>query len=237
VTELRDGLARRDLSKTDKYLLIVASHDGPIRNTEIKILARDNGWRDGAKSHPAPFLKRSPHAILLPDGWTISGPGRQNLEQRGVISQIGVLTPVTKELERYLLKVHDPDKARFVEEAIICVRNKSFRAAIVLSWVGAVYLLYQHVLNHKPANFNTEVRRRWPSRKDASSVDDLASMKESEFLSVIEHIGVVTKGQAKELANCLDRRNTAGHPNSHTFTEVALTSHIETLISTVYANF
>jgi hypothetical protein len=31
VTLLRESLARRDVSKTDKYLLIVAIHDGPMK--------------------------------------------------------------------------------------------------------------------------------------------------------------------------------------------------------------
>jgi hypothetical protein len=33
------------------------------------------------------------------------------------------------------------------------------------------------------------------------------------------------------------RRNTAGHPNSHTFTEVGVGNHIETLITSVYRRY
>jgi hypothetical protein len=238
VTELRDALTRKDISKTDKYLLIVGHHDGPVINADIKAIARENGWKDGAKSAPGSFLSKSQHALLLPKGWTLTGPGRTALEDRGLISKIGVLTPVTQTLEKYILDLHDLDKARFVEEAIACVKNKSYRAAIVLTWVGALYLMYNYVLREKLSAFNAEVHRRYPKSKPASNVDDLAGLlKEAEFLNVLEHINAITKAEAKELASCLDRRNTAGHPNSHTFTEVGVGNHVETLITSVYRRF
>ncbi|MCX7319942.1 MAG: hypothetical protein NT113_10790 [Hyphomicrobiales bacterium] len=238
MTELRDGLARRDLSKTDKYLLVVAHHDGPVTNSNIKVIAKENGWRDGAQSNPSAFLSKSNSALFLPTGWTLTGPGRSDLERRGIVSQIGVLTPVTHALEKYILDLHDPEKARFVEEAISCVRNKSYRAAIVLTWVGAVCLLYGYVIREKLAEFNKEVYRRYPKSKPSLNVDDIANvLKESEFMNVLEHLGVITKAESKELIGCLDRRNTAGHPNSHTFTEVGVGNHIETLVSNVYLRF
>jgi hypothetical protein len=238
VTELRDVLTRKDISKTDKYLLIVGHHDGPITNAEIRVIAKENGWKDGARSAQSSFLSASKHALLLPKGWTLTGPGRASLEDRGLISRIGVLTPVTLTLEKYILDLHDPDKARFVEEAIACVRNKSYRAAIVLSWLGALYLMYAYVLREKLTEFNAEVYRRHPRSKPASTVDDLASIvKEAEFLNILEHINAITKAEGKELVGCLDRRNSAGHPNSHTFTEVGVGNHIETLITSVYRRY
>jgi hypothetical protein len=164
-------------------------------------------------------------------------PGRRFLEQEGLISPGGILTPVTEQLDRYLLDVHDPHKASFIAEAVGCVKNKQPRAAIVLSWVGAVYLLYSHVIASRLNEFNTETRRRWPKIKDASDIDDLARMKESDFLSVIEHMKVINRAEGKELVGCLDRRNTAGHPNSHQFEEVTVGHHIQTLITAVYLKF
>jgi hypothetical protein len=237
VSKLRDNLALKSLSKTDKFLLIVANHDGPIENSEIKAIARENGWRDGADSAPASFLSKSTQAILLPKGWTITEAGRKKFEALGHISPIGVLTPVTAALEGYLLTVRDPNKARFVEEAVSCVKGKNYRAAIVLTWVGAVYLLYNHIINHKIVVYNTEIRRRWPKMKDANCIDDLSALKENEFLSVIEHLKIITPAERKELSSCLDRRNTAGHPNSHLFEEVTVGSHIQTLITSVYSKF
>lgn len=234
---LRDALARRDLSKTQKYLLILSHQDGPSPSSEIRKVAKENGWRDGANSQPHAFLSKSQYAISLPRGWALSGPGRLMLEKSGLLSVAGILTPVTADLERFLTEVDDSNKRRFIDEAVTCVKNKCYRAAIVLTWVGAVYLLYDHVLSKRLREFKTEVSRRWPKQKSIATIDDLASMKESDFLSVIEHICIISKAEHKELTNCLDRRNTAGHPNSHDFAEVVVGAHIHALISTVYAKY
>jgi hypothetical protein len=242
VTLLRESLARRDIFKTDKYLLVVAMHDGPMKASDIRAVARQNGWRDGAASVPGNYLKQTKSAIYLPNGWTVTKACRDSLADRGLINPVGVLTPVTEALERYLTDVHDPDRARFVEEAIQYVKNKAYRSAIVLTWVGAVYLLYQHVLNNKLAEFNQEGHRRFQNQKkgwnDVADVDDLANaVKESDFLNMLQHIGVLTKAEQKELQNCLDRRNTAGHPNSSSFEEVTVGAHIHELIAKVYSKY
>jgi hypothetical protein len=238
MSKVRDHLTRSDLSKTTKYMLIVGHHIGPAKNADIRKIAKENGWRAGSQSSPSDFLKlKREYCVSLPEGWELTGPGRSFLEQEGLISPGGILTPVTEQLDRYLLDVHDPQKASFIAEAVGCVKNKQPRAAIVLSWVGAVYLLYSHVVATKLNEFNTEARRRWAKIKDASDIDDLARMKESDFLSVIEHLRVISRAEAKELAGCLDRRNTAGHPNSHNFEEVTVGHHIQTLITAVYLKF
>ena len=68
MTALRDALARKDISKTDKYLVIVAYHDGPVKNAQIKLIAKENGWKDGAASRPELFFKQklAHHSIA---GW------------------------------------------------------------------------------------------------------------------------------------------------------------------------
>jgi hypothetical protein len=238
VTHLREILARRDVSKTDKYLLIVAMHDGPMKAADIRAVARTNGWREGASNVPSSFLGQTRSAIYLPNGWTVTEACKAQLCERGLLDPAGVLTPVTQQLEKFLLDVHDADKSRFVEEAIQCVRNRAYRAAIVLTWLGAVYLLYTHVLNGKLTAYNAEGLRQFPkSWKDAENVDDLAKKKESDFLKVLEGMRVLTPGEHKELKSCLDRRNTAGHPNSHAFEEVVVGAHIQTLISVVYRKY
>jgi hypothetical protein len=69
-------------------------------------------------------------------------------------------------------------------------------------------------------------------------VDDLATaVKESVFLNMLEHIEVLTKAEQKDLQNCLDRRNTAGHPNSISFEEVTVGTHIHELITKVYSKY
>lgn len=124
-----------------------------------------------------------------------------------------------------------------MEEAVGCLKASHYRAAIVLSWVGALHLLYQHVLTSHLREFNAEANKRNPKSKPVGALHDFTKFKEADFLSVVEAIGVITKAQGKELGDCLDRRNTAGHPNSHNFREVTVGSHIETLIAEVFSRF
>ena len=237
MSTVRDILSSKKITKTDKYLLIVGQNASPMSNSEIKEFARLNGWRDGADSFPGSFLSKTESAICLPDGWTLSSKGRSKLEQAKLLSTAGVLTPVTEALEKHIATVKDPDKSRYIWEAVECAKNKCFRASVVLSWVGALYLLYNHIVTKRLKDFNLEVKRQWPTKKEATTIDDLASLKEGDFLSVIEHIGIVTKAECKELTNCLDRRNTAGHPNSHSFQEIVVGGHIQVLINVVYLRF
>src|ERR1017187_9731152 len=83
MTHFREHLARRDVGKTDKYLLIVAMHDGPMKSNDIRAVARQNGWRDGSNSIPGDYLKQTKRAIYLPTGWTITTQCRKELEERG----------------------------------------------------------------------------------------------------------------------------------------------------------
>lgn len=211
-----------------------------MKANDIRAVARQNGWKVGAASIPGDLLKQTKNAISVPTGWTVTEACKKSLADRGLMNPAGVLTPVTEALERYLTDVHDPDKARFVEEAIQCVKNKAYRSAIVLTWVGAVYLLYQHVLKNKLTEFNQEGHRRFQKKgwNDVASVDDLATaVTESIFLNMLGHIGVLTKAEQKELQSCLDRRNTAGHPNSASFQEVTVGAHIHELIAKVYGRY
>jgi hypothetical protein len=98
MSQLRESLARRDVSKTDKYLLIVAMHDGPMKAADIRAVARQNGWKYGAQNVPGSLLKQTKHAIYLPNGWTVTEACKSNLVDRGLLSPAGVLTPVTQAL-------------------------------------------------------------------------------------------------------------------------------------------
>ncbi len=51
------------------------------------------------------------------------------------------------------------------------------------------------------------------------NADDLARMKEHEFLQVLEAISVIGKSVKNELESALKHRNGVGHPNSLKFAE------------------
>jgi hypothetical protein len=63
-------------------------------------------------------------------------------------------------------------------------------------------------------------------------------MKEHDFLDVLNAIGVLGKNVKQELQNnCLQLRNSCGHPNSFKVGEHRVAAHIETLIQNVFSKF
>ncbi|HEX04413.1 MAG TPA: hypothetical protein ENH10_04565 [Bacteroidetes bacterium] len=138
-------------------------------------------------------------------------------------------------LRAHLSQISHPETRAFAEEAISCFEGRQFRAAIVLSWIGAVSVLQQCVASNKLVEFNAEALRRNPKWKSAKSSDDLGLMKEDEFLDVLQAISVIGKNVKQELKKALTLRNGCGHPNSLKVAEHKVASHIEDLILNVFA--
>ena len=130
--------------------------------------------------------------------------------------------------------------AAFLEEAIACFESGHCRACVVLSWVGAISLLYDRIIQHHLAVFNTEAQARDSEWKAAKTKDDLARMKEADFLDIIAAppLSIIGKSVKEELKNnCLQLRNACGHPNSLAVGESRVASHLETLILNVFQPF
>lgn len=235
---MRDTLSRQDLTATQKILCILANEGRPVSVAEIKKLAVANGWRVKRSFNPSSLLAASAgKAAKMPDGWELTQAGRTWLESKGLAKQHAVLTPLAQKLTKDLGRITDAAKREFLRQAIDCLKNKNYRAAIVLSWVGAVAILYDHVVAKHLGLFNAEAMSRNLMKKPATSVDDLSLIKESAFLDVIHNLSIITKSEKKALGFCLDRRNTAGHPNSYTVREASVAEHIETLIHDVFDKF
>ncbi len=144
---------------------------------------------------------------------------------------------VAASLRKELARIADPDVVAFVTEAVLCFENHLYRAAVVLSWVGSLSLLYEHVIKHKLAAFNAESTRRNAKWKAAKTRDDLALMSEFDFLQILETISVLGKSVKHELEGCLKLRNGCGHPNSLRIGENRVSAHIEILILNVFSKY
>lgn len=113
-----------------------------------------------------------------------------------------------------LPKLQNEDARAFLTEAIVCAEQSLFRAAVVLSWVGAMALLHDHVVANQLTAFNAEATRRDPKWKPAKNADDIGKMKEATFLEIAESLSVIGKNVKQDLEGCLKLRNGCGHPNS-----------------------
>jgi hypothetical protein len=69
------------------------------------------------------------------------------------------------------------------------------------------------------------------------ATDDLARMKEYDFLQIIEKPSIIRKNVKQELEKQRKLRNGCGHPNTLQISENLVAAHIEILILNVFGKF
>lgn len=237
-TQLKNLLSKKEFSKTDRILLCLAAD--PLQPRQVSDI-KDIGIRCGLRTikdwNISAFLgKAFDRAIKTKDGWELTTDGENAIR---TIVGASPITTVSPSLRKIAVNINNEDTKNFVLEAIACFEAHHYRASVVLSWVGAVSVLYDHVLNDSSllATVNAEARRRNKDWKDAKSKDDLGLMKERTFLEILVKLSVVGKSIKTELLGCLNLRNGCGHPNSMIIGEHKVSAHIEFLVQNVYSKF
>jgi hypothetical protein len=137
-------------------------------------------------------------------------------------------------LESKLGGLPDPHVRSFVQEAVNCLRAGHLRAAVVLSWIGAIAVLQNYVASDHLADFNADATSNGLLKRDARGTPDFSKVREADFLDSAERIGVISNAVKKELKICLDRRNNCGHPNDYVVTQTTVAAHIESLVVHVF---
>jgi hypothetical protein len=228
------------LSTREKVLLCLAEGDeAPKRPAQLLKLALAVGFSKAKTWNISRELgKLEGLAIRTPAGWELTSIGRQ--QAVALVSMSGptpVVSAASSSLKAHATTLKSSHVKNFLLEAITCVDAGSMRAAVVLSWVGAVAILQDVVIGHNLAAFNTEAQRRDSKWKPAKVSDDLSRMKEADFLLVLEAIALLGKNVRQELEGCLRLRNSCGHPNTLIVGENKVAAHLETLIQNVFAKF
>lgn len=236
---LKDILCQSKLTNTERILICLAVDiDRPKSISEIKQLAIKGGLNEARGWNISTLLRRvRTKAVRTEEGWSLTLPGKQFVEELIKPFIKRPVSKVTTNLRSHLLKISNPQTKAFLEEAIGCCEASFWRAAVVLSWAGAVSVLYDHVVQHKLAEFNAEAVRKDAKWKAAKNGDHLARMKEADFLVVLEGISLIGKNVRKALTQCLDLRNACGHPSSLEIGENAAAAHIEVLILNVFSKY
>lgn len=232
-------LSRRDLSQLDKILIILSiDQQKPKQVKEIIQLGIELGV---SKIKAWPISSRmniaSEKVILTPNGWELTFSGLEYVSNI-TGSQIACQpTSISINLRKHLGNVKNPDTRKFLEEAICCFENNLYRSAVVLSWVGAVSVLYDWVLLNKLKDFNAELFKRFPNSKPITKHDDFGKLREKDFLEILFSISVIGKNVKQELDKCLVLRNGCGHPNSLKIAENTVSAHLEMLTLNVFEVF
>ncbi|MGI1663792.1 hypothetical protein ACRDNQ_16255 [Palleronia sp. KMU-117] len=228
----------QDLPRLEKLLLVLAVLDRPALLAEVRDEARKAGFRIPATWNVSSTLARSKgKAIRTPEGWEITDSGKALLRSLGVADVSPSALNVASDLRKHLENIADTETRAFLDEAINCHEYGLYRAAIVMSWVGAVSVLHKHVHSNHLALFNKEASRVDDKWKVARTRDDLGRMNEDKFLDTIERISVIGKNVKDALKECLKRRNGCGHPNSLKVSINQSAAHLEVLLHNVFEPF
>lgn len=234
LTDLKTWV-HRDIKRLDKLLLVLSSLDSPCQIKDIRKRALEAGLSIPKKWNLTAYLRSSEGlAIKTPVGWEITESGKQHLQDLGVTKISPEATDVTRGFRTELSKIKDTTTRSFIDESIKCCEAGLYRSAIVMSWISAVAVLYNHVHTKHLEKFNTEAKRIDPKWKDANTTDDISKMRESDFLDRIEKISIIGKDVKKELKLCLDRRNSCCHPNSLSIGASTAAHHVEILLLNVF---
>ena len=140
------------------------------------------------------ILRRtSGKAALTAEGWKLLAAGKQLLA--GIVPDIhdSSISRAALGLRQLAKKLGDGPLFEFVLEAVRCVEQRTWRAAIVLSWVGALYHLQDIVFRQYLSQFNSAAAARFPRAKLVKSMDGFASVQEADFLQLCEDIGLLGK--------------------------------------------
>ena len=236
---LKDLLAGPNLSRREKVLLCLAREPlEPRQVKEIRETAVTLGLPNASNWNISQLLSQLKGlAIRTKAGWELTRAGRISTGELAGSAVSGRAVRVAVRLRRHLSTVQDDTTRGFVEETVQCLENALYRAAIVLSWVGAVSVLQQHVVHMRLQDFNREARRRFKKWKSARTADDLSRTREADFLVILESISVVGKSVKQELDTALQLRNGCGHPNSLQVGDAKAAAHVESLILNVYSKF
>jgi hypothetical protein len=238
--QLKQAVHRQTLTKTDVALLCVAAAGASAVSTAaVRKLAVEAGVRAAKKINFSAHLSSAEDKVFkAPQGWELTDLGRKHVA--GLSAQELTASPAAaqaKSLRAQLQKLKNDDARAFLTEAIVCAEQSLFRASVVLSWVGAVALLHDAIINGHLAAFNAEAVKRDAKWKAAKTGDDLGKMKEAVFLEVSESIGLFGRNVKQELDTCLKLRNGCGHPNSMKIGPNKVAAHLESLALNVYAVF
>jgi hypothetical protein len=145
--DLKNLLANENFSRKEKILILLAAGDKLEKQAkDLREMALANGLIAIKKWNISQLLNGLGGAVVkLPAGWSLTDEGLAALRNLGVStpSPSKALQPT---LRKYLANVSSQEVKEFLEEAIGALELQLYRSAVVLSWVGAVSMLYELVL-------------------------------------------------------------------------------------------
>ncbi len=159
-SELKQLLARQDISRKTKILAVLSIDEKSCKTvSEIKAVAEAHGLREVRKWNISQILNvASDMVVRLPKGWEITEIGACFLLEQGLTS-VSPARQYQNDLRKIAAVVTSDNTKAFLEECILALETGLLRSATILSWVGAISILYDEVLLNHMSNFNAELKK------------------------------------------------------------------------------
>lgn len=229
-------------SQADAAILCLGSLGGSATVSEIKERGVSCGvprMRDWNVSRA--LERESKLARRVGDRWQLTTAGKTAAAALGLSPRSHVVFQTDALLQATIAAIADAERRNFLSEAHRCFAAGLGRAAVVLSWVGAVWILQTNIVQNHLAAFNAAGVSRFnktkPIFRQINTIEDFGRVGESDFLQLLEDIGILGKTLHKQLKDRLDFRNGCGHPNSMVVDPHSVASHIHFLCNNVYLRF
>lgn len=220
-------------------LFILFLLGGSATTGEIREYAVGLGFREITKWNISDILRKEiPRCVLKPTGWSLTEKGERHLSDLGYSIQSPLVSKTRGDLEKHVQQIADSERKEFAQEAVACFNSGLQRAAVVLSWVGAIHILEEHIVAHRLSQFNAAGKARFgKSFREVLSIEHFTRMQEVDILQVSEDTGVIDKSMKKQLGERLNLRNACGHPNKVIVDDHNVAHHVEFLLNNVYKRF
>lgn len=243
--DLKNIVHKPELTQRDLLIIAIGCDGGTAKsNSEIKNLLVNEGGLRAARAIPvASRLGKLPILAVNVNGkWELNDNGVARLKELGLTTRSAKAIAIDDKLDHAIDVLNNEDTRDFLDEALQCYRHEYYRAATVLSWVGAMHCMFVYVHTYKLKEFNDAAiakyhnppKHKW---KNVKTVEEFANIKELTFLDVVTDIGLIGKSLRKKLGEQLDLRNACSHPNSFKLGEQMVAAHLELLILNVFQKF
>jgi hypothetical protein len=172
-------------------------------------------------------------------GYKLENKVREQLDAAYGAPEITV--KVTALLNDLASAIPDMAARAYYQEALICYKYGSRRAAVVMTWNIAFSHLCDHVLAKRLADFNARWQVSFPGMhkgnrgvKTIVAFDDFAEeLKEQQVLEICRDAGIVGRNIFNIMHAALGKRNAAAHPNAVVIDQIQTDAYISDLITNV----
>ena len=180
----------------------------------------------GARGRERTFLKR-------PRGYALTRTAEERLSKR-----IGRPCAITTSLSvrTHLSKVAAGPLREYLAEAAGAFEARFLRAAIVMSWCAAYYVVREWLFRNRLSALNAQMST-WKKPKTVSTVDDFEDLSERTLLDTAKEASALSKVQHKTLVALLDQRNAYAHPSGRSVSEAVAEAFLQQVADEVLVKF